>query len=356
MTTNTRGLARPFQDQVSSSQLTSKKDNEEEVVAGQPIQPELFVGQATAAAAASVQVPKASLLEKSKVSFGSLSVRIQKKAASIQSKRLGLPILAAAAALSVLVMKQSAISQTTKILATAYMTLLHQNPMMTKSLSAGIIRIMGDFMAQNLEFLLLTKKNNTNHHQVSDPTSTSTGERRIRKKMKYDRRRGVSVCLDGVLISGPLMHLAYGVFENVLPSASSSLAAVSHVFADAVLLDSIFVATTLIVTGLVEGYKWRQELWPQMKRDYLPTLTASWVTSIGLLPLQFVAFRYLPVTLRVLAVNCVDVIWDTVVSFIAHRNRDHDYDLEEEVPAAVVTDEDVPALLLEDCHLEPCKV
>jgi len=124
------------------------------------------------------------------------------------------------------------------------------------------------------------------------------------------------------------MHLGYEMFERLIPihqagsGLSSSLAAFSHVIADSILLDSIFVATTFVVTGLFEGYS-RKQVVSQLKSDYGPTLVASWFTSLFCLPVEFICFRCLPVSLRVLAVNFIDVVWDAVISFMAHRNRKH---------------------------------
>jgi peroxisomal membrane protein 2 len=192
-----------------------------------------------------------------------------------------------------------------------YMAQLSVNPVLTKSVTAGVIGAVGDSLAQGLERAIESRSN-----------GGGRGEPR-----SYDSRRGLSCLLYGLLISGPLMHLAYDFFETILPVASgagpgSGLAAMAHVLADSVFLDSIFVATTFVVTGVMEGYNCRQ-LWSQLRGDYVPTLKASWVTSLGLLPIEFVCFRYLPVSLRVMAVNFIDVVWDTVISFMAHRSRGH---------------------------------
>jgi Mpv17 / PMP22 family len=191
-----------------------------------------------------------------------------------------------------------------------YMAQLAANPIATKSVTAGVIGAIGDYMAQGLDRVLESK--------------SSKSQQRF--AFRYDARRGLSCLLYGLFISGPLMHLAYDLFETILPvstgaaGAGSGLAAISHVLADSVFLDSLFVATTFIVTGVMEGYN-RRQLMSQLKSDYLPTLKASWVTSLGLLPIEFLCFRYLPVSLRVMAVNFIDVIWDTVISFMAHRSR-----------------------------------
>jgi hypothetical protein len=217
-----------------------------------------------------------------------------------------------------------------------YMAQLSANPILTKSVTAGIIGAIGDYMAQGLERVFESRASEAaNGGRQPQHPADRRGDPRY--EHRYDGRRGLSCLLYGLFISGPLMHLAYDLFEMILPVSSgagtgSCLAAISHVLADSIFLDSIFVATTFIVTGAMEGYNWRQ-LRSQLKGDYVPTLKASWVTSLGLLPVEFICFRYLPVSLRVMAVNFIDVIWDTVISFMAHRSRGHHHHhhLEEQV-------------------------
>lgn len=202
-----------------------------------------------------------------------------------------------------------------------YMEKLKSNPMATKSITAGFVGAAGDLMAQWFSAMFLC--------------STASP--------RYHVRRGMAVFLDG-LVSGPLMHLGYDVFERVLPTRSqcadslaeecemderqpssqselsASLAAIVHVLADSVILDSFFVGTTILFTGILEGVP-SAKLLAQFRTDYWATLRASWVTSTLLFPIQFSCFRYLPLRVRVLAVNCVDVIWDGVLSYYAHRSR-----------------------------------
>lgn len=196
-----------------------------------------------------------------------------------------------------------------------YMTQLVTFPVITKSITAAVIGFLGDYMAQWLEYNLRQGKSKVK--RVMEKPLTINGS--------YDFRRGMSTLTDSIFISGPLMHFAYELFEKILPIASgtgtaSTFAAFTHVLADSVLLDSIFVATTFLVTGMMEGYKWK-DLRAQMKTDYIPALKASWVTSVIVMPIELVCFRCLPLSFRVLAVNFIDVIWDAVISFMAHRSR-----------------------------------
>jgi hypothetical protein len=179
-----------------------------------------------------------------------------------------------------------------------YLTQLDAFPLVTKSVTSGIIGLAGDFCAQLLEAKFLKKNNGK----------------------PYDVRRGMAILVDGLFVSGPIMHWGYDTMERILP-VGGNVAAMIHVIADSIVLDSLFVATAMIGTGLLEGYKFRKDILPQLKRDYAPTVKAGWATSVTLMPLVFVCFRFLPVTLRTVAINLTDVIWNGIISFMAHRNR-----------------------------------
>ena len=73
-----------------------------------------------------------------------------------------------------------------------------------------------------------------------------------------------------------------------------------------------------VVPGVFEGHPFQERVLPHAQRVYLPTLKASAATSGLLMPLQFLSFRFLPVQLRVLSVNVVDLVWTAVVSFVLH--------------------------------------
>ena len=225
-----------------------------------------------------------------------------------------------------------------------YMRNLHANPIITKSISAGLIGTVADYGAQWLEHILhhqkqqqplmlqLTTATTTKIVASSgtspehDTTKTSPPSRytlSISIYGRYDIRRGISTLMDGLFISGPLMHIGYDLFELILPINSSHtgwIAAMLHVIADSILLDSFFVASKFFTTGLMEGITAR-DLRQQFYATYIPSLQASWITSILLCPIQLSCFCYLPLRFRVLSVNIIDVVWDAVLSFMTHRSR-----------------------------------
>jgi len=128
-----------------------------------------------------------------------------------------------------------------------YLTQLEASPIITKSITSGIIGIFGDYFAQLLEFKM--KRRRRKSSKWKDCLSIHG---------HYDTRRGLAILGDGLFISGPLMHWAYNRFEAILP-IDGHWAAMTHVVADSILLDSVFVTTAFIMTGLLEGYSFVNE-------------------------------------------------------------------------------------------------
>lgn len=211
----------------------------------------------------------------------------------------------------------------------SYMIALEANPIMTKSFTAGVIQSFGDVLAQFVEFAM---KDETITSITLDQQDFSTrrNSKCFERIRGYNPRRGLSMFADGIFVSGPLMHMSYEIFEEILPtttvvqnSSQATIAAIVHVIADSFVLDSFFVAFTFLSTGLMEGVH-RHRLYSQFKTDCGSALVASWATSAVLCPIQFYFFRYLPLNLRVLSINCIDLVWSAVQSFMSHRNR-HQY-------------------------------
>ena len=179
---------------------------------------------------------------------------------------------------------------------------------------------MGDFLAQWLE----NGRELARLTASEPPDSLAKPPEKTQPRPifgKYNRVRGLSIFADGILISGPLMHFGYEWFEHILPiSGGGIMAALVHVIADTLLLDSIFVATTFWVTGWCEGFSMRQIL-SQFRRDYFPAVKLGGMTSLLVMPVEIVCFRFLPLSYRVLAVNFIDIVWDGVISYMAHRSR-----------------------------------
>ena len=239
-----------------------------------------------------------------------------------KSSHTSLPWAIIAAALSIAaVVSTGALGSVTKLSSAFfawYLSALDATPLLTKCVTGGLIAFVGDYGAQFFEWK--SKQAPKESYNGSTTKQRST----ISIHGTYNIRRGIARFLECLLISSPLMHYGYDLFETVVPTVGGgsalyrSIAALTHVLADCVLLDAIFVMTGIVFTGLLEGHRFRQQVIPNLRRVYLPTLKASVMTCGLLAPLQFLSFRFLPLSLRVLSVNAVDLIWTGVISFVSH--------------------------------------
>lgn len=189
-------------------------------------------------------------------------------------------------------------------------------PLYTKSLTSAVISLAGDGGAQFHEQRIRARK---------------VGRRVGLSNFRYDRRRGLTNFADSALVCGPLLHYGYGLLESAIPVAdacgggggvalSPSRAAAAHVLIDDFVFDAIFIALMFVSTGIGEGYR-PSQIARQCKRDYVPAVKAMWKASVFLMPLEFCLFRFLPLSLRVLGMNFIEIIWDALVSFMIHKRR-----------------------------------
>ena len=186
-----------------------------------------------------------------------------------------------------------------------YMTILEEFPVLTKSLTTGIVQFFGDYAAQRYE------------QQNGNETSSN------QKEKAYDLRRGLSLFCDGLLLSGPLLHYCFEWMEEIWPTGGDEvivLATLCHVFVNDYIIDSIYIGLSFVFTGVIEGYTLGQVA-EIFRKDYGATVRASWMTSLGLIPVEIWCFGYLSLSFRVLAMNFVDLLWGAIVSFYSHRSR-----------------------------------
>jgi hypothetical protein len=215
-----------------------------------------------------------------------------------------------------------------------YMNALTSSPLITKTITTSFIGVLGDTLAQYIELRVQTKKDDiTTKSTTCINTTTISNNKNIPKYrllswlQKYDRRRGFSVLGENLLISGPLMHFAYNYMEEIIPIAtevavvgmSAHIAALTHVLLDNFVLDTFFVFIMFVTTGIAEGYM--HQIIPQLRRDFIPTVKTAWISGLLMMPLQFLLFRFLPLSLRVLGVNIIDIFWEAYISYMVHRRR-----------------------------------
>ena len=229
-----------------------------------------------------------------------------------------------------------------------YMQALEEYPVFTKSMTTGIIQFFGDYAAQCYEHQRLQKqKNNKKESGIHHSKHNNDNDNNNKNNNGYDLRRGLSLFADGLFLSGPLLHYCFEYMEEVWPTSEAEdqqvtgtllarpLATLCHVFVNDYIIDSIYIALSFVFTGIVEGYAWK-EVGEILRKDFVATVKASWLTSLALIPVEILCFGYLSLTFRVLAMNFVDLFWGAIVSFYSHRSRRETSQLEV-IPTPTVT-------------------
>jgi len=207
---------------------------------------------------------------------------------------------------------------------TWYLATLEAAPLTTKCVTGALLALVGDYCAQWFECETSDEQQQEEDEPVYECNSMLQDTISLLSiRGKYDYRRGWAIALETFLVSCPLQHYAYDYFESILPVESGSelyrsFAAMVHVFFDCLALDAVFVASGIIIGGVFEGHSLTNYVLPNLNRTYFAALRAALITNISFAPVEFLSFRFLPLSLRVLSVNGVDLVWNGVVSFASH--------------------------------------
>ena len=180
-----------------------------------------------------------------------------------------------------------------------YNSCLQESPVITKSITASFFTWTGDALAQAFE--------------ETDSISAFFSS--------YDTRRGLAFVLDGIFLSGPLLHYAYDWMEYTFPTNDKQpyISSFIHIFINDYIVDTTYIALQFVLVAIIEGHT--RSIVSIFQKDFVSTVKASWLTSFGLIPVEFVCFRYFPVGYRVLCMNFIDILWQAIVSFFAHKSR-----------------------------------
>lgn len=173
-----------------------------------------------------------------------------------------------------------------------YQRFLREYPLVTKSLTAGFVALSGDLLAQ----ILIESR-------------------------RVDTHRSWTVAAEGMFVSGPLLHIAYNWLDQLaFPNIADWLMVWIQVAIDIFIMDSFFTATLMVTSAILQGRS-RQQILSELRHEYGHAAQAAWASSGLTAPLQWINFRYIPVEFRVLITNFQDVLWNAVVSYMAHRRR-----------------------------------
>jgi peroxisomal membrane protein 2 len=195
-----------------------------------------------------------------------------------------------------------------------YSRQLDERPVFTKSITATFLSSTGNILAQYLKYYNDQEKAKKEAAETGDLTVTSDKEFVI----AYDQV-GRFAFLNAILVA-PVLHHWYGFINRTVPGTTMSRV-LQRTFLDEFIFSPVFIPVFLGSLWTLEGTSIKDM--KTMLYNQLPSiLIAEWVLWV---PTMIITFRYAPVKFQVLVINCVGVVWQTFLSFMAndaHGNKE----------------------------------
>lgn len=165
-----------------------------------------------------------------------------------------------------------------------YLLLLKKYPVLTKSVTSGILSALGNLLSQTLE----ARKKAKHGHPCNE----------------IDAAGAARYAVYGLLITGPVSHYFYQLMELWIPSTDP------YCIVKRLLLDRLFFAPGFLliffsVMNILEAKGWA-DFERKVKRTYWTALKMNWKVWT---PFQFINVNFVPVQFRVLFANMVAFFW-----------------------------------------------
>lgn len=173
------------------------------------------------------------------------------------------------------------------VLWAAYLSQLDKNPVVTKSVTSGILNGFGDILAQ-----------------------IWLGE----EGQNFEWKRLGIFTLLGMVFIGPVLHVWYGTLAKLFTGVGTATA-VSKLAMDQLLFAPVFIGSIISLIMVLEGHG--EDVPAKLKGDLFTIVKSNWALWV---PFNFINFRYVPQSLQVLASNGAALLWNTYVSWASHSH------------------------------------
>ncbi|AWP07074.1 putative peroxisomal membrane protein 2 [Scophthalmus maximus] len=165
-----------------------------------------------------------------------------------------------------------------------YLFLLKKYPVLTKSVTSGILSALGNLLSQILEARKKAK------------TGAPVSELETAGAARY--------AIYGLFITGPVSHFFYQLMETWLP-ATDPYCIVKRLLLDRLFFAPGFLLIFYFVMNILEA-KGREDFEKKMRGSYWTALKMNWKVWT---PFQFININFVPVQFRVLFANMIALFW-----------------------------------------------
>ncbi|XP_059405236.1 peroxisomal membrane protein 2-like [Carassius carassius] len=165
-----------------------------------------------------------------------------------------------------------------------YLSLLKKYPILTKSVTSGILSALGNLLSQALEYRKSNKENSP--------------------KKKINVLGPLQFAVFGLFITGPVSHYFYHLLEVLFPN-TVPYCLIKRLLLERLIFAPAFLLLFYVVMNALEG-KTLADVQNKLKTSFWPAMKMNWKVWT---PIQFININYVPVQFRVLFANLVALFW-----------------------------------------------
>jgi peroxisomal membrane protein 2 len=193
----------------------------------------------------------------------------------------------------------------------SYLDALEANPLLVKSITAGVILGAADLSGQAIQ--QVTAATTKEIATMEDDTMTSTG-------VGVDIARFVRFAFFGFILQAPWNHFYYQLLDGALPPTVDPFTSTTFikVLIDQFIQAPIFTVLIFGFLGVLEG-KSLDAIKDQLDDDYVDTMVANWKLWV---PATVVNIAFCPPILRVLFLNVVFFFWSIFLSLKLNKTEE----------------------------------
>ncbi|KAL7510682.1 hypothetical protein ACHAXN_007548 [Cyclotella atomus] len=179
----------------------------------------------------------------------------------------------------------------------SYLTALDADPLLVKSVTAGVILGAADLAGQSIQ-------------RATSKDESDEG---------VDIARFLRFAFFGFILQAPWNHFYYLLLDGALPPTEDPFTATTgiKVVIDQFIQAPIFTVIIFAFLGTLEG-KSIDVIKTQLEEDYTDTMVANWKLWV---PATMVNIAFCPPILRVLFLNCVFFFWSIFLSLKLNKSE-----------------------------------
>lgn len=187
---------------------------------------------------------------------------------------------------------------------TSYNTALETSPLITKSVTAGVILGAADLAGQAIQ------------QRISENPLDEDGN----IDTSIDFARFVRFAFFGLVLQAPWNHYYYLLLDGALPPTEDPFTSTTgiKVVIDQFVQAPVFTVLIFAFLGVLEGKNF-EAIKKQLDEDYSDTMLANWKLWV---PATVVNIAFIPPILRVLYLNCVFFFWSIFLSLKLNKDVD----------------------------------